>query len=208
MVQYQRKPGQPRFPWREAQPERAVDQPRHSLGKLAERDGMSLTYDPLLTGTLPIAQGGTGQVTRQAAIDALTNASDYSPGFVLALNSATESQWRLGPSSTPSQPTITKWIDGDNIVRFMVGDDNVDVQWQQWEVYRFTLYDPTGATVKNVKTLSSKLSGSSRLRDRWVEYTAAEQTAAGYTPDPLETFWIDVIQVGDYDNSTSNKQEL
>lgn len=64
------------------------------------------------------------------------------------------------------------------------------------EAYRFTLYDATGAQVRITRTVSAAGTGTPTLRDRWVVFTAAEQTAAGYTPSSSTTFVVDVQQIG------------
>lgn len=76
------------------------------------------------------------------------------------------------------------------------------------EAYRFTLYDATGGPAVLAKTISAQGSGSRALRDKSVTFTAAELSAAGYTPGPSETFWVDCQQVGDYGIGPSIKQEL
>lgn len=76
------------------------------------------------------------------------------------------------------------------------------------EAYRFDIYDPTGLILRRQKTLSAAGSGSITLRDKWVTYTAAEQTADGYTPGAIETFWVDVLQIGQFGISPSIRQEI
>ena len=163
-----------------------------------------------VTGVLGFAHGGTSQNTRQAALNALTDASavEYLSGYVLQLTGAQNAVFQPSMGSQPSQPVVFKTIDADNIVRFTVTDATIDNQRQMWEEYAFTLYDPTGTTIKQRRDLTSRDSGTSRLRDRWVEFSTAEQTSAGYTPGPTETFYVDVIQLGDFFDSASNKQEL
>ena len=84
---------------------------------------------------------------------------------------------------------------------------------ESFEEYVFTFYDPTGAAARRTKTLSVRNSagqvvGSPTLRDRFVVYTAAEQTADGYTPAASNTFWVDVQQVGDFGTSVSNPRQV
>ncbi|MFY9342230.1 MAG: phage tail protein [Planctomycetota bacterium] len=77
------------------------------------------------------------------------------------------------------------------------------------EGYRLTIYDPTGASARRIKTIAAAVTtGATRLRDRWFNYPASEQTADGYTPAAAETFWIDVQQIGPFGLSPSIKQEL
>lgn len=76
------------------------------------------------------------------------------------------------------------------------------------ERYKVTIYDPSGSAVRRVITVNPPI-GSNTVRDKWVDYSAADQTTDGYTPDPSETFWIDVQQISDIGTlSPSNKQEL
>jgi len=68
---------------------------------------------------------------------------------------------------------------------------------EPFEGYKFSIYDPTGTSVRRVKFLQAQPgTGSTTIRDKWVDYTAAEQTADGYTPGPSETFWVEVQQIG------------
>lgn len=69
------------------------------------------------------------------------------------------------------------------------------------EAYRFTFWDPTGSTIKRTKTISAAGTGAAMLRDTWVDYTAAEQTADGYTPSGSTSFWVSVQQLGTYGDS-------
>lgn len=79
---------------------------------------------------------------------------------------------------------------------------------EPFEAYRFDIYDPTGATLLRSKTLTAQGSGSPNLRDKFVTYTAAEQTTDGYTPSGSETFWVDVVQIGQFGDSPSILQEI
>jgi len=79
---------------------------------------------------------------------------------------------------------------------------------EQFEAYRFTLWDVTGTQIRHVRDITAEGTGSPTLRDKWVTFTAAEQTAAGYTPSGAETFHIDVQQIGTFGLSPSIKQEL
>lgn len=69
---------------------------------------------------------------------------------------------------------------------------------ETWEEYRVELWDPTGTALRHSKTISARQSGAARLRDRWVTFTAAELTAAGYTPGPSVSLNVAVIQIGDH----------
>jgi hypothetical protein len=79
---------------------------------------------------------------------------------------------------------------------------------EPFEAYRFDIYDPTGVTLLRSKILTAQGSGSTTLRDKWVTYTAAEQTTDGYTPSGTETFWVDVVQVGEFGDSPSILAEI
>lgn len=79
---------------------------------------------------------------------------------------------------------------------------------ETFEAYTFELYDQTGTGVRFRRTITSVGTGTNKLRDKWVEFTAAELSSAGYTPGPSETFWLNVVHLGDYGQSPSNLQEL
>jgi hypothetical protein len=51
-------------------------------------------------------------------------------------------------------------------------------------------------------------SGTFALRDPWFDYSAANQTTDGYTPAASETFWVDVVQIGQFGESPSIKEEI
>ncbi len=63
-----------------------------------------------VTGALPIANGGTGQVTAQAAIDALVPSQGGNNGKVLSTNGTTVS-WATS-STTTAPPTIQRYTTG------------------------------------------------------------------------------------------------
>lgn len=79
---------------------------------------------------------------------------------------------------------------------------------ESFEEYVFTIYSPTGTQIRRTKTITSRGTGSPTIRDRFVVYTASEQTTDGYTPGPSATFVVDVQQVGDYGRSRSVKQTV
>ena len=66
------------------------------------------------------------------------------------------------------------------------------------ESYRFTIYDATGTQVRRVKTITASATGTNTIRDRWIEYTSAEQSADGYTPGPSTLFTVSVEQLGEF----------
>lgn len=77
---------------------------------------------------------------------------------------------------------------------------------ETFEAYRFTIYDPAGSAIKRTKTISAAGSGAAMLRDRFVDYTAAEQTADGYTPSGSTSFYVSVQQLGTYGESRQIKR--
>jgi hypothetical protein len=80
---------------------------------------------------------------------------------------------------------------------------------EPFEGYTLTIYDPTGTSIVRTKTiLATAASGSTTLRDRWLDYPAAEQSADGYTPGSSTTFVVDVQQVGEFGIGPSIKQTL
>lgn len=85
---------------------------------------------------------------------------------------------------------------------------------EEFEEYVFTLWNPGGTAQVRTRTLSvrnaaGQVVGSPTLRDRFIVFTAAELTAAGYTPGPSETFIVDVQQVGSYQTrSASDPREI
>jgi hypothetical protein len=66
------------------------------------------------------------------------------------------------------------------------------------EAYRFTIYDTAGKQVRRVKTITASGTGSNTIRDRWIDYPAAEQSADGYTPGASTLFTVDVQQIGEF----------
>jgi Putative phage tail protein len=72
---------------------------------------------------------------------------------------------------------------------------------ESFEGYKVNFYDPTGTTLLRTKTISAQNTGSTMIRGaREFTYTAAEQTADGYTPGPTETFKVERFQLGDFGN--------
>lgn len=100
--------------------------------------------------------------------------------------------------------TVANWT-RTNIPPGTVGPYPLD---EPHEAYLFTIYDPTGQTALRQITKTAQGSGAAVLRDPSIVYTAAEQTADGYTPGPSETFWVDVQQIGQYADSPSILQEI
>lgn len=134
-------------------------------------------------------------------------------------------------SDTPSVSLVAKWrnvlpfpvrdvtkaINGVTSVRFTVNHWTrlaMPLGWvgpypldEPYEAYRFDLWHASGASIVYRRTITSRSTGARALRDRWVEFSAAECSAAGYTLGPGETFWLDVVQIGDYGESPSNLTE-
>jgi hypothetical protein len=72
---------------------------------------------------------------------------------------------------------------------------------ESFEGYKVNFYDPTGVTLLRTKTISAQNTGSTMIRGaREFTYSAAEQTADGYTPGPTETFKVERFQLGDFGN--------
>jgi hypothetical protein len=129
--------------------------------------------------------------------------------------------WR---SASPFSPRrITKTIGGspydatletENETRFPLplGTVGPYPMNEPFEEYLFRIYDPTGSTIRRVKRISTRtvngVVGSPNLRDRFVTYTAAEQTADGYTPSGSTSFVVDVVHVGQFGSSTSYKRTV
>jgi hypothetical protein len=106
--------------------------------------------------------------------------------------------------------TITKTIDGTTLTaRFTVthnwsravlslGTQPPHPMDEPVESYRFTIYDSTGTQIRRVKTITASGTGTNTIRDRWIEYTSAEQSADGYTPGPSTLFTVSVEQLGEF----------
>lgn len=77
---------------------------------------------------------------------------------------------------------------------------------ESYEEYKFTIYSPNGQQARRVFTITSRGTGASALRDKYVDYSAAAQILDGYTPSGSTTFWVDVQQVGDFGTSRSTKR--
>lgn len=113
---------------------------------------------------------------------------------------------------------ITKTINGTTSVRFEVdhwtrrvvpvGSTGPYALDEAYEEYRFDLWNVAGTAIVHRRTITSRGTGSPTLRDKWVDFSSAECTAAGYTLGPGETFIIDVVQIGDYGESPSNRVEI
>ena len=60
-----------------------------------------------MTGVLPVNRGGTGQTTRQTAIDYLTDSGSADPGQVLTRNSGGNSVWTTPGAGTGTVTTVS-----------------------------------------------------------------------------------------------------
>lgn len=86
------------------------------------------------------------------------------------------------------------------------GPYNLD---ETFEGYSVRIYDPTGVTLMRTKTISSGPTGANRLRGAAeVLYSAAEQTADGYTPSLVETFKCERVQLGDFGEGRSWMEDV
>lgn len=104
--------------------------------------------------------------------------------------------------------SLTKSIDGSNNATFTVdhwtrtvlpvGSQGPYPLDETYETYQFDLYTASGTGLAIRRTVTSRGTGAAALRDKFATFTAAELTAAGYTPGPSISIWIDVAQVGDY----------
>jgi len=113
---------------------------------------------------------------------------------------------------------VTKTIDGSNNARIRfahwtrqvlpLGSTGPYALDETHEGYRVELWDPTGTAIRRTRTVSARQSGSPALRDRWVDFTAAELSAAGYTPGPSVSLWVNVIQIGDHGEGPANLRLL
>ena len=108
-----------------------------------------------VTGTLPIANGGTGATTASAALTALgafpNNASDYSGSY----NDMTDGVWRVlasatdGPTAIASVAINKTW--DTNFAIQLVFDNSGDTYW------RFKLGGSWAGWEKMVSTVSGRL---------------------------------------------------
>jgi hypothetical protein len=70
---------------------------------------------------------------------------------------------------------------------------------ESFEGYTVNFYNSAGTTLLRTKTISAQNTGSSNIRGaREFTYTAAEQTADGYTPGLATTFKVERFQLGDF----------
>ena len=72
--------------------------------------------------------------------------------------------------------------------------------------FELRIYDPTGVTLQRTKSYTAAPGADITGVD--LPYTAAEQTADGYTPSAVETFVIEPVQIGDYGDGQVVRQEI
>lgn len=106
---------------------------------------------------------------------------------------------------------VVKTISGTNTARFTVdhwtrthqplGAQGPFPLDETYEAYRVELWDPTGTRHVRSRTISARSTGTPALRDKWVEFSSAELSAAGYTPGPSVAIWVNVVQIGDFGES-------
>jgi hypothetical protein len=110
--------------------------------------------------------------------------------------------------------------------RLLVEDAGVPTHWERTvmplgtqpphtldeplEHYRINLYynGAWDTVLDTIELEADPSTGSNTLRDRYFDWADARATAAGYTPGPSETYYIGVIQVGQYGAGPEAKFEL
>lgn len=99
----------------------------------------------------------------------------------------------IGPSPFQVRFETEHWTK-EHLPVGQVGPYSMD---EPFEAYKVSIYDPSGNGVRRIKWLTATpATGTPTLRDKFVDYTPAEQTADGYTPSGATTFVVDVQQVG------------
>lgn len=68
---------------------------------------------------------------------------------------------------------------------------------ESFEGYTLRIYSGAGALLRT-KNVTTRGTGTGILRDKWVVYTAAEQTADGLTPSSSATFSVEIEQDGEF----------
>jgi hypothetical protein len=68
---------------------------------------------------------------------------------------------------------------------------------EAFEGYTLRIYS-AGGTLLRTKNVTTRGTGTSILRDKWVVYTGAEQTADGLSPSSSATFHIEIEQDGEF----------
>lgn len=132
-------------------------------------DTVTVNFD----GTLPIASGGTGQTTQQAAIDALTNVSAATNEYVLTKDTSTGNAIFKAPASGGSVPALFK--EGLKLDRVSASVLSVGVGSV---VVNSTLVNKSSATELDLATAANWIGGSSlESASEWVSvYAKADGT--------------------------------
>jgi len=86
-----------------------------------------------ITGTLAIGDGGTGQTTQQAALDAITNASSGTTGQVLTTD-GTNASWQTASGGGGSNKTayIFHYADSGTSSKFFVADTLAEISSEDY----------------------------------------------------------------------------
>lgn len=80
---------------------------------------------------------------------------------------------------------------------------------EEYEGYQVDLYRPDGNSIALSKTIqATSRSGTSTLRDKWIEFSAAELLSAGYSPGPATQYVIDVRQTSVFGLGSSFKRVI
>lgn len=112
--------------------------------------------------------------------------------------------YSVSKNDARSRFTFAHW----SRLRYPVGWTGPFQMDESFEEYVLRIYDPTNTDLKRVKTVTSRGTGAGKLRDRWIDYPAAEQTADGYTPGASETYWVEFAQVGEHGEGRTWRQEV
>ena len=79
---------------------------------------------------------------------------------------------------------------------------------ESFEAYTLRIYNPANTTLMRTKNITSIGSGSNEIRDKWMDYTPAEQTTDGYTPSASTMFWVEIEQDGQFGQGQTWRQQI
>ena len=79
---------------------------------------------------------------------------------------------------------------------------------ESFEAYTLRIYNPANTALVRTKNITSIGSGSNEIRDKWMDYTPAEQTTDGYTPSASTMFWVEVEQDGQFGQGKTWRQQI
>jgi hypothetical protein len=79
---------------------------------------------------------------------------------------------------------------------------------ESFEAYTLRIYNPANTTLMRTKNITSIGSGSNEIRDKWMDYTPAEQTTDGYTPGASTMFWVEIEQDGQFGQGQTWRQQI